>query len=57
MNEMITRLTIEHAKNGYMVYINDNYRPGESRSIPYVFMNIGDLNDFIETKFRNNATN
>jgi Zn-dependent M32 family carboxypeptidase len=50
MNELTTRVTIEPAQNGYMVYLND-YQTGISvRNVPYVFETMESLLEFIKTK-------
>lgn len=48
--QLTTRVTIEPAQNGFMVYIND-YPTGLSvRNVPYVFETMESLLEFIKTK-------
>lgn len=48
--QLTTRVTIEPAQNGFMVYIND-YQIGLSvRNVPYVFETMESLLEFIKTK-------
>ena len=50
--EITSRLTIEPAQNGFLVYINDlQYMTGLSvRSIPCVFESMESLLKFVETQ-------
>jgi len=50
MDEMTTRVTIEPAQNGYMVYLNDFPTGISARKVPYVFENMENLLEFIKTK-------
>ena len=47
MNELTTRLTIEFAKNGFLVFLNDTYGAG-SRQMPFVFETIEAMQKFIK---------
>ena len=50
MNNPTTRVTIEPAQNGYMVYINDFPTGTAARNIPYVFESMGAMFKFLETQ-------
>jgi hypothetical protein len=52
MNELTTRITIEFAKNGFLVFLNDNYNRVETRQVPFVFETLEAMQEFIkqETK-------
>lgn len=51
MNESTTRITIEPAQNGFIVYINDYPTGLAVIKIPYVFESMGTLFKFLETQF------
>ncbi len=58
MTELTSRLTIEPAQNGFLVYINDyQHMTGMSvRSIPYVFETMENLLEFIKNNLNNDST-
>ena len=51
MKELITRLTIEKAMNGYQVRLQD-YQVNGAISVPYVFETMENLLEFIKTKLK-----
>ena len=52
MKEPTSRLTIEPAQNGFLVYINDFQAGLSVQSIPYVFETMEALLTFIKTKLK-----
>ena len=56
IEEFIGRVTIEPAKNGFLVYVNDHMTALSIRSIPYVFESMENLLEFIKNNL-NNETN
>ncbi len=50
MKETTSRITIEPAQNGFMVYINDFPGGPSVKSMPYVFETMENLLEFIKTK-------
>jgi hypothetical protein len=55
LRPITSRFTIEKAKNGFLVYINENHSLGNSRPIPYVFEYMENLLEFVEYNFRENG--
>ena len=53
MDEFIGRVTIEPAKNGFLVYVNDHMTALSIRSIPYVFETMENLLEFIKNNLSN----
>lgn len=53
--QITTRLTIEFAKNGFLVFINDNYQTS-ARQIPFVFETIETLQKFIKIELEKYPT-
>jgi len=53
MDSPTTRITIEPAQNGYMVYINDFPTGLSVKNVPYVFETMGHLFKFLETQLEN----
>lgn len=50
MNKQTDRITIEIAKNGFLIYINDRFEPGTARQIPYVFETMESMQAFIRNE-------
>lgn len=50
MKEIIERLTIVKAQNGFQVYLNDYNNGSTARYIPYVFETMEHLLEFISRK-------
>ena len=48
MNELTNQLSIEKAKNGFQVYLNDYRHNGTARPVPYVFETMDNLLEFIK---------
>jgi len=42
------RITIEIAKNGFLIYLNDSFAPGSARQTPYVFETMESMQKFIK---------
>jgi hypothetical protein len=50
MDEQTNQLSIEKARNGFQVYLNDYKYNGTARPVPYVFETMENLLEFIKTK-------
>jgi len=48
----MSRLTIEPAQNGFLVYVNEFQTGLSVRAIPYVFETMENLLEFIKTKLK-----
>ena len=55
MKELTSKLTIEPAQNGFLVYINEFPTGMSVRSIPYVFESMENLLEFIKNKFEDDT--
>lgn len=51
MEEITNRLVIETAKNGFLVYVNQDFTPGTIRPKPYVFESMQSLLEFVNKSF------
>jgi hypothetical protein len=51
MKEITTRFTIELAKNGFLVFINDYSGQGTVKPTPYVFETMQNLQEFLKQNF------
>lgn len=51
MGEKTSKLAIEKAQNGFMVFIDDSYMErGHVRPLPYVFETMDGMFEFIKSK-------
>ena len=53
MKEVTSRITIEPAQNGFLVYANDYVSGMSVRPIPYVFETMENLLEFIKNNLSN----
>ena len=53
MKEITSKLTIEPAQNGFLVYVNDLQTGMSVRSVPYVFESMLSLLQFIKNNLDN----
>ena len=51
MEELTNRLVIETAKNGFLVYVNQDFTTGTIRPKPYVFESMQSLLEFVNKSF------
>lgn len=51
MEEKTSKLSIEKAQNGFMVFVDDSYMErGNVRPLPYVFETMESMLEFIKTR-------
>lgn len=50
MEQKVNTLLIKPAKNGWLVYLNEDFSPGTIISEPYVFETMENLLEFIKTQ-------
>jgi hypothetical protein len=51
MEAYTSRLVIENAENGFLVYINQDFSQGTIRPRPYVFESMENLLNFVDEAF------
>lgn len=51
LKPITSRITIQPAQNGFLVFINDDFSQGTARPVPFVFETMDNLLKFIELKF------
>lgn len=54
MNPITHKVTIQPAKNGFLVFINEDHSLGTIRPIPYVFETMPSLLNFIREELSSN---
>jgi len=47
MEESVRRLTVKPARNGFLVYVNEDFSQGTITRVPYVFESMASLQNFI----------
>lgn len=47
MEESVRILTIKPARNGFLVYVNEEFSQGTVTRVPYVFESMASLQNFI----------
>jgi hypothetical protein len=47
MEESVRILTIKPARNGFLVYVNEDFSQGTITRVPYVFESMASLQNFI----------
>jgi len=48
------RITIQPAKNGFLVFLNDDFSQGTARPVPHVFETMENLLKFIDKELSSN---
>lgn len=51
MEQYTSRLVIENAENGFLVYVNQDFSQGTIRPRPYVFETMKSLLEFVDNRF------
>ena len=54
LKPMTSRITIQPAQNGFLVFLNDDFSQGTARPVPHVFETMESLLKFIDKELSSN---
>lgn len=54
LKPMTSRITIQPAQNGFLVFLNDDFSQGTARPVPHVFETMENLLKFIDKELSSN---